>query len=55
MRLMKPAKIAKSELLDLKRRLERAIEEEAFEEAARLRDQIRRVEQQEQPPKPKKA
>ena len=47
-RLIKPAKVGKSELLDLKRKLERAIAHEEFEEAARLRDQIRRVEQQEQ-------
>ena len=53
MRLVKPAKVAKSELLDLKRKLERAIEEEAFEEAAKLRDQIRRLEQQEQQAKHK--
>ena len=45
-RLLKAAKGAKTELLDLKRKLERAIEDEAFEEAARLRDQIRRMEQQ---------
>ena len=53
-RLIKPAKIAKSELLELKKQLERAIEREAFEEAARLRDQIRRVEQYEQQQKPKR-
>jgi protein arginine kinase activator len=47
-RLLKPSKVAKSELLDLKRKLERAITNEAFEEAAKLRDQIRRVEHQEQ-------
>ena len=52
-RLIKPAKIAKSELLELKRKLERAIEEEAFEEAAKLRDQIRRLEQQEHQAKQK--
>ena len=52
-RLVKPAK-AKSELAELKRKLEHAINSEEFEEAARLRDQIRRMEQQ-QPPKPKKA
>ena len=44
-RLVKPAK-AKPELAELKRKLERAIEEEAFEEAARLRDAVRRMEQQ---------
>ena len=48
MRLLKPAKVAKSELLELKRKLERAIEGEEFEEAVKLRDQIRRIEQQEQ-------
>ena len=48
LRLLKPSKVAKSELLDLKRKLERAIEGEEFEEAAKLRDQIRRAEQQEQ-------
>ena len=52
-RLLKPAKIAKSELLELKRKLEKAIVDEAFEEAARLRDQIRRVEHQEQQAKQK--
>ncbi|PIQ84038.1 MAG: hypothetical protein COV75_04160 [Candidatus Omnitrophica bacterium CG11_big_fil_rev_8_21_14_0_20_63_9] len=55
-RLIKPAKVGKSELAELKRKLEQAIEDEAFEEAARLRDQIRRIEQQEQPhAKPKKS
>ena len=52
-RLIKPSKIAKTELLDLKKKLERAIEHEEFEEAARLRDQIRRAEQQEPQTKPK--
>ena len=52
-RLIKTAKVAKTELLDLKRKLERAIEDEEFEEAAKLRDQIRRVEQQEQQVKQK--
>ena len=47
-RLLKPAKVAKTELLELKRKLEQAIEREEFEQAAKLRDQIRRVEQQEQ-------
>ncbi len=51
-RLVKPVK-AKTELAELKRKLDRAIENEAFEEAARLRDQIRRMEQQEQQPKQK--
>ena len=36
----------KQELSDLKRRLERAVEMEEFEEAARLRDHIREMEQQ---------
>ena len=52
-RLIKPSKIAKTELLDLKKKLERAIAHEEFEEAARLRDQIRRAEQQESQAKPK--
>ena len=47
-RLIKPSKMAKSELMELKRKLERAIANEAFEEAAKLRDQIRRLEHQEQ-------
>ena len=47
-RLIKSSKIAKSELLELKRKLDRAITNEAFEEAAKLRDQIRRLEHQEQ-------
>ena len=51
-RLVKPSK-AKTELAELKRRLDRAIEREAFEEAARLRDQIHRMEQQEQQAKQK--
>ena len=50
---MKPPKV-KSELSELKRRLEDAIDREAFEEAAQLRDQIRRIEQQERQPKPPK-
>ena len=45
-RLLPPK--AKVELSDLKRKLERAIEQEAFEDAASLRDQIRKMEQQEQ-------
>ena len=52
-RLVKPAK-AKTELAEIKRKLERAIENEEFEEAANLRDQIRRMEQQEQQTKHKK-
>ena len=52
-RLVKPAHV-KGELMELKRKLGRAIEREEFEEAARLRDQIRRMEQQEQQTKQKK-
>ena len=52
-RLIKLGKVAKTELMDLKKKLERAIENEEFEEAARLRDQIRRAEQQESQAKPK--
>ena len=52
-RLMK-APAAKVELSELKRRLERAIEAEEFEEAVQLRDRIREMEQQEPRPKPKK-
>lgn len=44
-RLVKPAK-SKTELQELKRKLEQAIDGEAFEEAARLRDAIRRFEQE---------
>jgi protein arginine kinase activator len=51
-RLVKPAK-SKTELAELKKKLDRAIEDEAFEEAARLRDQIRRMEQQDQQAKRK--
>ena len=53
-RLIKSAKVAKTELADLRRKLERAIEHEEFEEAASLRDQIRRIEQQEQQVKHKR-
>ena len=52
-RAVKPAK-AKSELAELKRKLEQAINSEAFEEAANLRDQIHRIESQQQA-KPKKS
>ena len=52
-RLVKPPR-AKTELAELKRKLERAIEQEEFEEAARLRDQVRRIEQQEQQAKHRK-
>lgn len=45
-RLVKPP-TEKLELAELKRKLERAIEMEEFEDAAQLRDQIREVEQQE--------
>jgi protein arginine kinase activator len=51
-RLVKPPK-AKMELADLKKRLERSIEMDEFEEAARLRDQIREMERQEQRSKKK--
>ena len=53
-RLVKPASKAKHELTDLKRKLERAIEMEEFEEAARLRDQVRDMERSEQRTKHKK-
>ena len=53
-RLLK-APAAKMELGELKRRLERAIEMEEFEEAARLRDRVREMEQQEQRTKNKKS
>ena len=43
-RSVKPTK-AKNELADLKRKLELAIVREEFEEAAKLRDQMRRMEQ----------
>ena len=46
-RLVKPPR-AKSELAELKRQLERAIELEEFEKAAQLRDQIRDIEHGEQ-------
>ena len=52
-RLVKPAK-AKLELAEMKSRLERAIEMEEFEDAARLRDQIRQLEQQDQRSRNKK-
>lgn len=44
MRLTRSAK-GKSELMNLRHKLEQAIDVEAFEEAARLRDAIRRMEQ----------
>ena len=46
-RLVKPPK-AKLELAEMKRKLERAIEMEEFEQAARLRDQIRELEREQQ-------
>ena len=52
-RLVKPTK-AKTELAELKRQLERAIELEEFEKAAHLRDQIRDVEHAEQRARNKK-
>jgi len=54
-RLVKPHNKTKNELADLKRRLEKAIEMEEFEEAARLRDQIRDAERQEQRNKTRKS
>ncbi|HLD78880.1 MAG TPA: UvrB/UvrC motif-containing protein [archaeon] len=48
------APAAKVELSELKRRLERAIDTEEFEEAARLRDRVREMEQQEQRARSKK-
>ncbi len=45
----------KIELHDLKRRLEHAIDSEDFEEAARLRDHIRRLEQQKEQTTKRKA
>ena len=51
-KLVKPS-TAKAELAELKRKLGKAIEKEAFEEAAQLRDQIRRMEQQHPEPKQK--
>jgi len=52
-RSVRPAQ-GKSELMDLRLKLEQAIEMEAFEEAARLRDAIRRMEQTGKPEKPSK-
>lgn len=52
-RLVKPP-TTKLELAELKRRLERAIDMEEFEEAAHLRDQIRELERQEQRARKKK-
>ena len=52
-RLIKPSHKSKTELGELKKRLERDIDMEEFEEAAHLRDMIREVEQQERS-KPKK-
>ena len=61
-RLAKPSKAKaelddlklKTELAELRRKLEAAIEKEEFEEAAKLRDQIRRWEQQTQQAKHRK-
>ena len=52
-RLAKPAK-ARAELMEFRRKLERAIETEEFEEAARLRDSIRQLEQRDEPTTPQK-
>ena len=47
-KLTKSTRTGKAELTDLKRKLERAVQHEEFEEAARLRDQVRLLEQHEQ-------
>ena len=52
-RLIRPTRVAKTELLELKRKMEEAIDREEFEQAANLRDQIRRLEHQEQQAKKK--
>ena len=52
-KLVKPSAV-KVELSELKKKLGKAIEKEEFEEAARLRDQIRRAEQHQDPEKHKK-
>ena len=49
----RPKAEAKNELAELRRKLERTIEREEFEEAVKIRDQIRRMEQQEQQAKHK--
>jgi len=54
-RAARPPGKAKVELTDLKRKLERAIDMEEFEEAARLRDEIRQFERQEQRAQNKKS
>ena len=51
--LVKPS-ATKPELTELKRRLERAIEMEEFEEAAQLRDRIRQIEREHHRQQPKK-
>ena len=51
--LVKPGAM-KSELAGLKRQLERAIELEEFEQAAQLRDQIRKIEREQHRQGPKK-
>ena len=53
-RLVKPPK-AKTELAELKRQLERAIELEEFEKAASFRDQIREIEHAEERSRNKKS
>ena len=50
----KTAKGSKADLAELKRKLERAVKDEAFEDAAQLRDLIRRAEQHEEQSKHKK-
>ena len=52
-RLVKPPRM-KIELADMKKRLEQAIEMEEFEQAARLRDQIREMEREQARAKSKK-
>jgi protein arginine kinase activator len=53
---LKPAKVTKkkSELADLRLQLQRAVENEAFEEAAKLRDLVRELEKKEQEKSPDK-
>ena len=52
--LVKPGSTTKSELAELKRQLERAIEMEEFEQAAHLRDQVRQIEREHHRQQPKK-
>lgn len=50
-RLGRPSKV-RSELMEMRRKLERSIEVEEFEEAAKLRDAIRKIEQRDPPQAP---